>query len=152
MSRFGCNFLSETVHGSGLVEVASENGGCQVAPAMQSLAVTGDMERRVVRKRKVSEEKPPGMQSGNDIQGGVPEFDGNVGRRSGRKNEGMAVDGNPRGITDEGDSFGLVKIGNVMMGVAGGIKNLETTRRKLEEFTALQGIKIGGRDGQEIAK
>ncbi len=88
------------------------------------------------------EEEAPRVQSIDGIEGGFPQFQLNVGRRSGRKNKGMSFNANASGITDKRNAFRRIKVRDVMGSVAGSIEHLQLPGAKRKSFASLQHVKI----------
>lgn len=128
LRRLRGNFLCKTMHGSRFIEIACKNGGGDVAPAMEAFSIAGDMRLWIIAKGEVSKQKFFRMNSGDSVKRSVPEFNGDIRRRRGRENEGMAIDGDPRGIANESNSLRDIEISDVVRSVAGRIKNLELAR------------------------
>ena len=124
LSGFGGDLTSEVVDGVGVFEIASEKRGDQVAPMVQTLTIVGEVGGGVFGIGEVGEEESLGMKGGDGVEGGVPEFDVDVGRGSGRENETMAADGDAGGVADESDGFSGIEEGDVMRGVARSVKDL----------------------------
>jgi len=149
---FRGDFLREAVHGSGFIQITAKDAGSEVAPAVQAFTVTGNVLRGIVGKGEVREEQPLRMKSGNGIERSVPQFDGDVRRRSGRQNKRMAIDGDPPGIANERDALSNVEVCDVVGSVTGCIEHLNLARPKRDGFAALKRMKVGGGNGQELSE
>ena len=98
------------------------------------------------------EEETPWVQFIDGLEGGIPEFQLNVGRRRGRKNERVSFNADAGGIADKRHAFARLKVGHVMRGVAGSIEHLQLPRTKRKSFTAMEQVKIVFGHRQEVAE
>jgi len=138
--------------GRHVVEITSVDVGGKVAPAVQALAVSGDVNVGIMGKREVGEKQFVGMKAGNEIERGIPRFDGNVGRWSDGKNEGMTVDGDAGGIADKRDGVVRIEIADVVRSVARSVEDTELASTEPDGFAALEDLKVVNGDGQKYTE
>ena len=65
---FRRDFLSEAVHGGGVIRSGLEDNRGPIAPATQAVAVGGDVAARVIREREVSQKEPVRVQAFDSIK------------------------------------------------------------------------------------
>ena len=92
------------------------------------------------------------MKAGNRIERSVPEFDGNIRRRSGRKNEGMPVDRNPRSVSHKRGAVCGIEIRNVMRRMPRSIKYPDLAGSLSERLSSMEDRKIRLRNRQKLAE
>ena len=109
---------------------------------VEAFAIGGDVACRVVGEREVGEKKTLGMKLGDGVEGGIPEFERDIGRGSGGQNEGMAFHGDARGIADEGDALRGIKVGDMMGSVARGVEDAELMRANRNDFAAVERVEV----------
>ena len=100
----------------------------------------------------MSEEETPWLQFVDGIEGGIPEFQLNVGRRRGRKNERVSFNADAGGIANKRDAFRRLKVGHVMGGVTGSIEHKQLLRAKRKSFTPLERVEIMFGHRQKVAE
>lgn len=148
LSADGSNERSES---RGLVARGAKKFADLRGPAMQALAKLVEMRRRVVGKGEVGEEKARGAARGNSSKARIPEIEVHIRRRSGGKDEVVALDANAGRVADESDSFCGIEIANVMPGVAGGVEDIELARPDGEGLASFEDTEIFPRNREEFA-
>ena len=92
------------------------------------------------------------VKAGNGIERSVPKFDGNIRRGSGRKNEGMPVDRNPRSVSDKRGAVGGIEIRNVMRRMTRSVKHPKLAGSLSESLSSVKDRKIRRRNRQKVAE
>ncbi len=149
---FGGNLTHELLQGVGILLTGGQKLGRKITPLMQARPVVREMTRGLVRYAEVSEEETLGTKLRDGVERLIPQFEINVGRRSGGKNEGVAVDANARGVADESGGGVGIEIGDVVGGVARGVKNLQRVVAEWQNFTPFEDVQIRGGNGKELAE
>src|SRR5215470_10861520 len=97
---FGGDGAGKFAHRFGLILRPGENLRGQASPFKQALAVVIQVALRLVRKSKMREEEPPRVKLRDGVERCGPEFQGNIGRRRGGKNEAVALHADSGGVAD----------------------------------------------------
>src|ERR1700730_17597658 len=119
---------------------------------MQPLPKVSDMLRGIFRITKVCDEKSRGSTIEYRGEGIFPHGKINIRRRCCWHDVWAVRDANSGGITGERDAFSLIKIGNVVGGVARSINNVDFSRAYHKGFCAIQDLNILLRDCKGFAE
>ena len=107
------------------------------------------MLRGIFRITKMCDEKFRRLAIEDGREGLLPHVEINIRRRSRRHDVRAVRDADSGGISGERNAFSLIKIGDVVRGVARSINNLEFSRAHHQRFCAIQDLNIllGDRKG-----
>src|SRR5262249_8600048 len=123
----------------------------ELAPAVEPFAESGQILRRIVRIAVVGEKKSRGLATQDGSEGLVPDFQIDVGRRSGRQNEGPVVDMDAPGVADESDAVGIIKIADMVAGVTRGVFDVDVVRAQWNRFAPFENAKVFFGYGKKLA-
>src|ERR1700730_8159769 len=116
---------------------------------MQPLPKVGNMLRGIFRITKMCDEKFRWLAFEDRRKGLLPHCEINI-RRRGRRHDVWAVrDANPSGIPCERDALSLIKIGDMVRGVARSVNDIELSRAHGNGFCTFQDVNVllGDRKG-----
>src|SRR5580700_6824375 len=109
---------------------------------MQALSEVGDMLRRVFRITKVCDEESSGLTIEDVGERLLPHRKINIRGRSRGHDVWPVGDADSGGIAGERHALSLLKIGEVVRGVARSINNVDLSRAHGKSFSAVEGLNI----------
>jgi hypothetical protein len=146
------DFANERFHGLLLIVAGAEDPSGEITPMVQAFAVMGDVARGLIGETEVRQEQLSRLKFPYGVERGVPQLQLNIRWRSGGKNERMSFNADARGVADERDSFGRIKVGDMMRRVARRIEHLQFPGAERKGLAPLKHVEIFRRHGQKVAE
>src|SRR5215831_5500156 len=110
------------------------------------------MASSMVGKTEMRQKQAARMKLRDGVEGGHPEFQGYVWRRSGRQDEAVAFDADARSVPYKGHAIGGIEIGDVVRGMARSVEDAQLARAQRECFSPFKDAQIGPGHGEEVAE
>src|SRR5215472_4029699 len=142
LSNLRARRRNERVHGLRVVPRSLKNSLRHLHPVMQPFAELRDVLGGIVRESKVRQEQPLRLAIQNRGKRGIPDFQIDVRRRSGRHDEGVALYADARRVAHESDSFRILEIADVVRSVPWRVRHLDFARAEVNRFSAFQDAQI----------